>query len=339
MPTQASLSSAVSLVLGLLLTFSFSLVCSLKASGIPPTITNASVNDPSAAKPRPPNALGHINGSLGLNMSAGGADPNLNQIPHSDTSAAMAPNTLMGNFSGIFLTIVSYVSQGAMVVGGVVPYIPQFMAIRENKSAKGFSLYVCLALLVANTLRILFWFGKHYEYPLLIQSILMNAAMFALIHLCVNIRRKEQIVKTDEHVFTDFEVQHFWQWTDFQSYVECIMTLAVSGGILMYFLVDVEPFVESVGFLAVFTEACLGVPQFYRNARTKSTFGMSVQMVLMWTCGDIFKTTYFYLRETPPQFIICGSLQVLIDLSILSQVWIYRENTARRKKSEIHLSS
>ena len=46
----------------------------------------------------------------------------------------------------------------AMVVGGVVPYIPQFMSIRRKRSTKGFSLYVCLALLVANTLRILFWY-------------------------------------------------------------------------------------------------------------------------------------------------------------------------------------
>ena len=45
-----------------------------------------------------------------------------------------------------------------MVVGGVVPYIPQFMSIRRKRSTKGFSLYVCLALLVANTLRILFWY-------------------------------------------------------------------------------------------------------------------------------------------------------------------------------------
>ena len=47
----------------------------------------------------------------------------------------------------------------AMVVGGVVPYIPQFMSIRRKRSTKGFSLYVCLALLVANTLRILFWYA------------------------------------------------------------------------------------------------------------------------------------------------------------------------------------
>lgn len=72
----------------------------------------------------------------------------------------------------------------------------------------------------------------------------------------------------------DFELRHFWQWTDFQSYVECIMSLGVIGGVLMYFLSGFDPFVETVGFVAVFTEAMLGVPQFYRNLRNKSTYGM-----------------------------------------------------------------
>ena len=65
----------------------------------------------------------------------------------------------------------------------------------------------------------------------------------------------------------------------------------------------------------------------------------SLQMVLMWTCGDVFKTTYFYLRHTPLQFIVCGALQVSIDLSILLQVWVYRENTLKRKKSEMQLNA
>ena len=52
------------------------------------------------------------------------------------------------------------------------------------------------------------------------------------------------------------------------------MTLGVVGGVLMYFLADVSAFVETVGFMAVFTEAMLGVPQFYRNLKNKSTYGM-----------------------------------------------------------------
>ncbi len=36
---------------------------------------------------------------------------------------------------------------------------------------------------------------------------------------------------------------------------------------------------ETIGFLAVFCEALLGMPQFIRNCRLKSTEGMSVKMV------------------------------------------------------------
>ncbi len=72
----------------------------------------------------------------------------------------------------------------------------------------------------------------------------------------------------------DFELRHFWQWTDFQSYVECILSLAVFGGVLMFFLRGFPPFVQTVGFAATLTEAMLGIPQFYRNLKNKSTYGM-----------------------------------------------------------------
>ena len=43
---------------------------------------------------------------------------------------------------------------------------------------------------------------------------------------------------------------------------------------LTYLLIDVEVYVEVLGFLAVFFEAMLGAPQFYRNFKNKSTKGM-----------------------------------------------------------------
>ena len=119
----------------------------------------------------------------------------------------------------------------AMVFGGVVPYIPQYIQIKSKQTTQGFSQYVCLALLMANTLRIIFWFGNHFETPLLVQSILMNLTMFALIHLCVSVNTKEYLVaeKKKGHTFTDFDPDHFWQWTDFTSYVEFVMCVAAMG--------------------------------------------------------------------------------------------------------------
>lgn len=56
---------------------------------------------------------------------------------------------------GTFL--ITWGSIGAMIFGGIVPYIPQYRKIKRTRDAEGFSTYVCLVLLVANILRILFW--------------------------------------------------------------------------------------------------------------------------------------------------------------------------------------
>ncbi|XP_047343799.1 solute carrier family 66 member 2 isoform X3 [Vespa velutina] len=205
--------------------------------------------------------------------------------------------------------VTSYVASLTIIFGGIIPYIPQYREIKRKRDAEGFSLYVCLTLLIANTLRILFWFGKHYETPLLIQSIIMIITMFIMIKLSVNIHNRSQIIKLKERVFTDLETRFFWKWTDFQSYLDFMLLFAIMGGILMYWFIDVPIFVEIVGFLAVLIEAMLGIPQFLRNFYNKSTSGMSnllynfsITMVSMWTLGDLFKTCYFVLREAPIQF-------------------------------------
>ncbi|XP_072936853.1 solute carrier family 66 member 2 isoform X1 [Epargyreus clarus] len=254
--------------------------------------------------------------------------------------------------------LIGWGAAGAMIIGGVAPYIPQYRQIKRTQDADGFSLYVCLTLLIANTLRILFWFGKRYELPLLIQSVVMNITMFAMIHLCVTVRKKNQIIRARERIFTaqpdetarwldqrsglgggdkprrfyDMDRKYFWAWTDFQSYVDCMLVFSVLGAAITYLLIEFSPFVELIGFFAVFTEAMLGAPQIAKNHQNKSTEGMSVSMVIMWTCGDLFKTAYFVLRDAPTQFWICGGLQVTLDIVILIQVWLYRHNTAAARR-------
>ena len=59
-----------------------------------------------------------------------------------------------------------------------------------------------LTIISLCSLSLSFRFGKHYEIPLLLQSILMNATMLLMIKVCVNIRNKNQITKSKEQVFT-----------------------------------------------------------------------------------------------------------------------------------------
>ncbi|XP_076233977.1 solute carrier family 66 member 2 isoform X2 [Calliopsis andreniformis] len=212
--------------------------------------------------------------------------------------------------------LANWIASGAIIFGGIIPYVPQYREIKKREDAEGFSLYVCLTLLIANTLRIFFWFGKHYEIPLLLQSILMIITMFIMIKLCVTLQNRNQIIKTRERVFADF-----------QSYLDFMLLFAALVGILTYLMVDIPLFVETVGLLAVLTEAMLGIPQFLRNFANKSTNGMSIIMVAMWTLGDAFKTCYFIIREAPIQFEVCGTLQIIIDIAILAQVYIYQNST------------
>lgn len=73
--------------------------------------------------------------------------------------SAELPEEYVEEISGsvLLLQVVGASSACAMVFGGVVPFVPQYYEIKKTNNSDGFSLYVCLTLLVANILRILFW--------------------------------------------------------------------------------------------------------------------------------------------------------------------------------------
>lgn len=73
---------------------------------------------------------------------------------------------------------------------------------------------------------------------------------------------------------TDFDLRHFWKWTDFRSYVEFIAAFTASASLLTYLLIGHVVYVEALGFTSLLIEAMLGMPQFYDNYVSKSTFGM-----------------------------------------------------------------
>ncbi|CAF3034263.1 unnamed protein product [Rotaria socialis] len=229
-----------------------------------------------------------------------------------------------------------------MIFGGVIPYIPQYLVIKRTKNAEGFSNYVCLTLLVANIIRIEFWFGKRFETPLLIQSIVMIICMLIMLELWTRVHSqamrgdsssdtssqisnsKEQLTEeVSDRRFMDFEVTYFWRWTTFSSYLQFLFIFTVILSIITWLFRYNLVYIETIGLLAVFCEALLGVPQFLRNFRLKSTEGMSVKMVILWTSGDIFKTIYFIVRNAPKQFWLCGILQISIDIAIIGQVIFY----------------
>ncbi|KAI1890041.1 hypothetical protein AGOR_G00169130 [Albula goreensis] len=219
-------------------------------------------------------------------------------------------------------SLLSWVASCVMVFGGVVPYVPQYQEIQRTSNTEGFSTRVCLVLLLANILRIFFWIGRQFELTLLLQSVVMIVTMLAMLHLCCSIQSTNR-VSTKQHHITDLDLRYFWCWSGFEDYLIFCFAFTVLCAFVTFLFVDSGLFVETLGSLAVLFEAMLGVPQMVQNFQNQSTRGMSVKMVLLWTAGDLFKMTYFVVNESPAQFWVCGTVQILVDVAILLQVFYY----------------
>lgn len=222
-------------------------------------------------------------------------------------------------------TLLSWLASCLMVFGGALPYVPQYQEIQRSSNTEGFSTRVCLVLLIANILRIFFWIGKQFELTLLLQSVVMILTMFAMLHLCCTVQNTNRI-STKQHRLSELDLRYFWKWSAFEDYLLFCFGFTVLCAVVTLLLLDSAVFVETLGSLAVMFEAMLGFPQLLQNFQNSSTRGMSVKMVLLWTAGDVFKTTYFVMNESPAQFWVCGSVQILIDVAILLQVLFYNRD-------------
>lgn len=208
-----------------------------------------------------------------------------------------------------------------MATSPLVPYVAQYIEMSRNKTSEGFSTYVCLILLTANILRVFFWFGKRFDTVLLIQSFLLIAAMFMLLELCVRLKTKTSYDKNS--LLDGFSWATFWNWDDFASYVVFIVGCACLVGLITVMFLGSSLYVELLGFVALATEATLGVPQVLRNHKKKSVAGVSTALIVSWFLGDIYKTYYFLSIDAPSQFVYCGITQILIDCVFAYQVYAY----------------
>ena len=204
--------------------------------------------------------------------------------------------------------------------GGGLAYIPQSIQISKRGSAKGFSTLTCLILLIANTIRLFFWYGVRFETQLLAQSVFMFLIMLGVMWVCVRAGGERE----ERRIWGTGLYRHFWKWTRFSDY------LTFSVGLIIFLtcltlLAESEDYYTFLGYVALVTESGMGLPQLLGNWRSKSTQGMSVSMVLMWLAGDLYKTSYFILRQTPIQFLVCGVTQITLDLFVLAQVGWYRK--------------
>jgi len=142
-----------------------------------------------------------------------------------------------------------------------------------------------------------------------------------LLRECVQVKSKQ--AKHSDFARESF-IKNFWRWNDFNLYIQAIVFV---WGVLMfltYALIKNPVYTEAIGTISLLIEACLGLPQLISNHRNKNANGLSIGLILNWFFGDSSKIYYYLKLNQPMQFVMCGTLQLVVDILILAQIYIYR---------------
>ncbi|KAI9464565.1 hypothetical protein BJY52DRAFT_1249957 [Lactarius psammicola] len=206
-----------------------------------------------------------------------------------------------------------------MAVGPPLVYADQTVSIIRKKDSTGFSRDICAVLLVANITRCFFWLGEHFEFALLIQSLLMILAQLALLYICVLYRSR----LSPDNLGASSRPLSFWQWTTYSQHIEFLAGYIVFLTILVLIFGRLEAFVWLLGFFALGLESTLPLPQFISNYKQKSLYGFRASTLVGWVGGDAFKTIYFFAQGSPLQFKICAIFQLSVDIAIIGQRLVY----------------
>ena len=252
------------------------------------------------------------------------------------------------NFSYSFFTKLSDI---LMIFCPSFGYIAQVNKFKETKSSEGFSKFLCLILLISNILRIYFWIGKQFTIVLLYQSITVIIFQFYLIHVSLyyeNSNKKneykplstnEYSLKLNNNIYDNnyinlsIDFSNFWKWKNEKEYYKFIIYFFIILSLITNVFYNFPYYFEYIGTISASLESIIVVPQIYSNYVTKNVDNISNIMILMWFCGDSFKTIYYYYSNSPIQLIICGILQILLDVIIIFQLYYYNDNKKNMKNN------
>ena len=237
-----------------------------------------------------------------------------------------------------FYSIIKLSADILMIFIPPIGYIFQALKFKQTKSSKGFSKFLCLLLLLANILRIFFWFGKKFSLPLLFQAILVIISQIYLIH--AYLEYQEDLPMKTEKTFREYltnwketlNLKKIWDWNDEIEYFKFILFIILILSIICsIFGTKNIQFFEILGTLSVSCETFIELPQIKENCMAKNTKNLSGAMVLMWFVGDLFKTTYNLMYKSPIQMIIGGIIMNCEDIILSSQVLFYNEDSFLNK--------
>ncbi|KAK4565972.1 hypothetical protein LTR86_003821 [Recurvomyces mirabilis] len=222
-----------------------------------------------------------------------------------------------------------------IVTSPVTSYADQIWNMHKNRSSAGFSLDIPLIMLVSSILKIFYWFGAHYDFPLFIQASIMILVQIVCLHVALlhrppfgaqhSLNQPFAGAKDNElHINRPY---NFWQWRSRKPYWQFLATYSVILFLLQVFIGTSAMYVMIQGYVALSVEAVLPIPQILQNHRSRSCKGFRLSVLINWLVGDAFKMMYFFLSvgSVPWAFKLCGLFQAGCDCFLGVQYWMYGE--------------
>ncbi|KAH9842167.1 putative membrane protein [Teratosphaeria destructans] len=225
-----------------------------------------------------------------------------------------------------------------IVTSPVTSYADQIWSINKTRSAAGFSLDIPLIMLVASILKVFYWLGARYDFPLLIQASVMCVVQVLLLHVALLHRPpfgaqhslNKPFVGAQESDQLVTRPYNFWQWRSRKPYWHFLGYYTAVLATLQYLIGRNASYIAIQGYVALGVEAILPIPQILQNHRSRSCKGFRLSVLVNWIIGDVFKMTYFFLSEggVPWAFKLCGLFQAGCDAYLGVQYWMYGEGAS-----------
>ena len=228
------------------------------------------------------------------------------------------------------LTCSSFFFKATMTFAPAVGYITQIHKMRETKSSDGFSKYILLLCLIANVLRIFYWFQQPLDTVLMLQSCVCISVQLFLISECLS-------YGSQQVTGSFLSPYNFWNWNSFSEYLVCFVIFSVFACFVPHFLeLDKLPWFSqlTISLCALF-DAFSSFPQLVSNCKKGNLSNVSFPLVALWLMGDAVRLGYYSMVGAPFQMLACGLFQTFCDFVVVVQLAHFIILHSKREKYDL----
>lgn len=245
------------------------------------------------------------------------------------------------NWKEIFSLALDCVIFLIVALAPAIPYIKQYSIIKQRRDVGAFSSYVCAILLYGQSLRILFWLSKQFQSALLFQSLFMIVIQLYLLKACVECQGSEVLPGSDIKQGAKTTESNIWlsrfETGEFlaMEYLQILRgLLSVLDGsfycVLLFFRLSHScrtdwSTLSNTRRIGRCSPSYQKLPKAQRQKlEVNAVLTSSLTMISLWFLGDFARLVYYLWASLPVQFIVGGSMAILMDAIVLLQFYTLR---------------